>query len=112
VAKHGGSWGFIIGFSLFLIAWMTINSLALLGEPFDPFPFILLNLALSTVAALQAPMIMMSQNRQETMDRLRSENDFRVNLRAEISLRSLHEKADRILAHQWMNSRHASSDSE
>ena len=101
MARIGGSWGFIIGFILFLAAWITVNTLLLRRAAFDEYPFILLNLALSMIAALQAPVIMMSQNRQERMDRLRSEHDFRVNLRSELELRSLHAKVDRLMSHQW-----------
>ncbi|MCC7477244.1 DUF1003 domain-containing protein [bacterium] len=101
MARIGGSWGFIFGFLLFLAAWITVNAALLAGRAFDPYPFILLNLALSMIAALQAPVIMMSQNRQERMDRLRSEHDFRINLRSELELRSLHAKVDRLMSHQW-----------
>lgn len=101
VAAFGGSWGFIIGFTLVLLIWMAVNVSGLLSQPFDPFPFILLNLVLSTIAALQAPIIMMSQKRQEQKDRLRAENDYRVNLKAEIEIRQLHEKMDHQLAQQW-----------
>ena len=78
-----------------------INTVVLLARPFDPYPFILLNLFLSCLAALQAPIIMMSQNRQEARDRLRSENDYRVNLKAELEIRHLHEKLDHLLQNQW-----------
>lgn len=101
VAYHGGSWSFILAFTGFLLVWIGINVSALLAKPFDPYPFILLNLALSCVAALQAPVIMMSQRRQEAKDRLRSENDYRVNLKAELEIRQLHEKIDHQLAQQW-----------
>ena len=101
VAAFGGSWMFILLFTGFLIIWMTINVIGILKQPFDPYPFILLNLALSSVAALQAPVIMMSQRRQETKDRLRGENDYLVNLKAELEIRQLHEKIDHQLAHQW-----------
>jgi uncharacterized membrane protein len=101
VAKFGGSWMFIVAFGLFLAVWMTINRMLGEDRAWDPFPFILLNLCLSTLAALQAPVIMMSQNRQEQRERLRSEYDFRTNLRAEIEIRNLTEKVDRLLAHQW-----------
>jgi uncharacterized membrane protein len=101
IAAIGGSWGFIIGFAFFLIVWMLINSYLLLTKPFDPYPFILLNLVLSTLAAVQAPVIIMSQRRQEMRDRLRSENDYRVNLKAELEIRQLHEKLDHILLSQW-----------
>ncbi|MDQ3023352.1 MAG: DUF1003 domain-containing protein [bacterium] len=101
VAKFGGSWGFILWFSAILIGWMVINTTILLTRAFDPYPFILLNLCLSALATLQAPLIMMSQNRQEQRERLRSEHDFRVNLRAAIEVRDLSAKVDRLLAHQW-----------
>lgn len=101
VASFGGSWTFIIFFGSVLVVWITINSIAMLGKPFDPFPFILLNLVLSCLAAIQAPVIMMSQNRQESKDRLRAENDYRVNLKAELEIRHLHSKIDLLLTHQW-----------
>ncbi|WP_207382938.1 DUF1003 domain-containing protein [Pseudaestuariivita atlantica] len=101
VASFGGSWSFILSFLFVLIAWMAVNASQLLREPFDPYPFILLNLVLSTLAALQAPVIMMSQRRQEEKDRLRAENDYLVNLKAELEIRQLHEKIDHQLAHQW-----------
>lgn len=101
VATFGGSWTFILFFAGVLVVWITINSLAMLGRPFDPYPFILLNLVLSCLAALQAPVIMMSQNRQEVKDRLRAENDYRINLKAELEIRHLHSKLDLLLTHQW-----------
>ncbi len=101
VASFGGSWTFIIFFASVLTVWIIINSLAMLGKPFDPYPFILLNLVLSCLAAIQAPVIMMSQNRQEVKDRLRAENDYRVNLKAELEIRHLHSKLDLLLTHQW-----------
>lgn len=101
VASFGGSWKFIISFSSLLVVWIIINSLVLLFRPFDPFPFILLNLILSCVAAMQAPIIMMSQNRQEKKDRIRSENDYKINLKSEIEIRTLHEKVDHLLLDQW-----------
>lgn len=101
IADFGGSWRFIIIFVGIMIAWITINSIVLLFKPFDPYPFILLNLMLSCLAALQAPVIMMSQNRQEAKDRLRSQNDYRVNLKAELEIRHLHEKIDHLLSRQW-----------
>jgi uncharacterized membrane protein len=84
-----------------LAIWILINAVALASKPFDPYPFILLNLILSCLAAIQAPVIMMSQNRQEAKDRLRSEHDYRVNLKAELQIRQLHEKIDHFLSHQW-----------
>jgi uncharacterized membrane protein len=101
VAKFGGSWKFIIIFFLILMIWIFINTYNLIFRSFDPFPFILLNLILSCMAAVQAPIIMMSQNRQETKDRIRSENDYKVNLKAEIEIRTLHEKIDHLLLEQW-----------
>ncbi len=97
VAAFGGSWVFIILFLLVLAVWILFNSLAPRGSDFDPYPFILMNLVLSCVAALQAPVIMMSQNRQEEKDRKRSENDYLINLKAELELRSLHQKMDLLL---------------
>ena len=101
IASFGGSWSFIIIFFAVLLAWMGINSYFLLQKPFDPYPFILLNLALSCLAAIQAPIIMMSQNRKEEKDRLRSENDYQVNLKAELEIRHLHEKLDNLMQKQW-----------
>ena len=101
LAAFGGSWTFIVIFFAILVVWMGFNVLALSKEIFDPYPFILLNLVLSCLAAIQAPIIMMSQNRQEAKDRLRSENDYRVNLKAELEIRHLHEKVDHILTRQW-----------
>lgn len=99
MAGFGGSWGFILGFTGFLVVWIAINVGLALGAP-DPFPFILLNLMLSCVAALQAPFIMMSQRRQEEKDRERAGNDYLVNLKAEIEIRLLHEKLDHMLLQQ------------
>ena len=101
VAEIGGSWTFIIGFGLVLTVWIAINSVGLMHRPFDPYPYILLNLVLSCLAAIQAPVIMMSQNRQEAKDRLRSESDFKTNLKAELEIRHLSEKLDYLLMHQW-----------
>lgn len=101
MAAFGGSWTFILLFTATLVVWMTVNVAGLMAQPFDPYPFILLNLVLSSLAALQAPIIMMSQRRQETKDRIRSENDYRVNLKAELEIRQLHEKMDHQLAQQW-----------
>ncbi len=100
LASFGGSWTFILIFAAVLVVWMAIN-VAMAVRAFDPYPFILLNLVLSCLAAIQAPIIMMSQKRQETKDRLRSESDYRVNLKAELEIRSLHEKLDHLLSHQW-----------
>ena len=101
IADFGGSWTFLILFALFLGAWIVANSLVLYWRPVDPYPFILLNLVLSCLAAVQAPIIMMSQNRQEARDRLRAEHDYQVNLKAELEIRHLHEKLDHLLSHQW-----------
>ena len=101
VATFGGSWTFIGCFALVLAAWIGINTLSAIIRPFDPYPYILLNLILSCLAAIQAPIIMMSQNRMEAKDRLRSENDYQVNLKAELEIRHLHEKLDVLLKHQW-----------
>ncbi len=100
MALFGGSWKFITIFALILLLWISVNTFFLLKKPFDPFPFILLNLILSCLAAIQAPVIMMSQNRQEAKDRDRSQNDYQVNLKAEIEIRQLHEKIDHILINQ------------
>ncbi|MDE1995543.1 MAG: DUF1003 domain-containing protein, partial [Rhizobiaceae bacterium] len=101
VASFGGSWTFIISFCLFLTVWMGINLAMGANAAFDAYPFILLNLILSTIAALQAPIIMMSQRRQEAKDRLRALNDYKVNLKAELEIRHLHEKVDHLLNRQW-----------
>ncbi|WP_372683182.1 DUF1003 domain-containing protein [Desulfosarcina sp.] len=101
IATFGGSWRFIIVFGSVLVVWILINTIALAAKPFDPYPFILLNLILSCLAAIQAPVIMMSQNRQEAKDRLRSEHDYRINLKAELEIRHLHEKVDHLLSRQW-----------
>ncbi len=101
VAKFGGSWTFILTFVAVLTCWITLNAIGIMARPFDPYPFILLNLVLSCVAAFQAPVIMMSQRRQETKDRQRSQSDYQVNLKAELEIRMLHEKIDHQLAHQW-----------
>jgi uncharacterized membrane protein len=94
VARFGGSWAFIISFFIVLIVWIIYNTNAIEQNEFDPYPFILMNLILSCIAALQAPVIMMSQNRQEEKDRQRNENDYLINLKAELELRSLHQKID------------------
>lgn len=100
VARFGGSWKFIILFGVILSFWILFNELAPKGYDFDPYPFILMNLILSCIAALQAPIIMMSQNRQEEKDRMRSENDYLINLKAEMEIRSLHQKMDLLLEEQ------------
>jgi uncharacterized membrane protein len=101
VASFGGSWHFILLFAAVLVAWMALNTWALASAAFDPYPYILLNLVLSCLAAIQAPIIMMSQNRQEARDRRRARNDYLVNLKAELEIRLLHEKLDHLLQHQW-----------
>jgi len=101
LAAYGGSWRFILLFGAGLVFWILLNSVLLLRKPFDPYPFILLNLVLSCLAALQAPIIMMSQNRQDAKDRLRSEYDYRVNLKAELEVRYLHQKLDHFLRREW-----------
>lgn len=99
IAKFAGSWAFIFSFTGVLILWMVVNSL-LAARAFDPYPFILLNLVLSCVAAIQAPLIMMSQNRQEEKDRRRAENDYKVNLKTEIMIEDLYDKVNLLLARQ------------
>ena len=101
IATFGGSWMFMGYFALFLIIWIGVNATVIFWKPVDPYPFILLNLLLSCLAAIQAPIIMMSQNRQEAKDRLRSQYDYQVNLKAELEIRQLHEKMDHLLSHQW-----------
>lgn len=100
VARFGGSWKFIILFGFILTVWILFNTVAPKAVDFDPYPFILMNLVLSCIAALQAPIIMMSQNRQEEKDRMRSENDYLINLKAEMEIRSLHQKMDLLLEEQ------------
>ena len=101
VSEIAGSWGFIIGFSLFLIFWIVLNTVILSGESaIDEYPFILLNLLLSCIAALQAPIIMMSQNRQSAKDSLRNQNDYRTDLKSELILEELHDKMELILKNQ------------
>jgi uncharacterized membrane protein len=99
-ADFAGSWTFIILFFMVLVAWIAINSIILLSRPFDPYPFILLNLVLSCIAAIQAPIIIMSQNRQEARDRLQAQHDYQVNLKAELEIQNLHEKIDHLLINQ------------
>jgi CRP/FNR family cyclic AMP-dependent transcriptional regulator len=98
VARFGGSWTFIIVFGVFLLAWMGVNTAFLLAAPPDPFPYIFLNLILSCLAALQAPVIMMSQNRQASKDRLQADQDYRVNIKAEFAIQQLHRKIDELRA--------------
>ena len=101
IAAFGGSWRFIIIFAVILALWISVNSYFLFSRVFDPYPFILLNLILSCLAAIQAPIIMMSQNRQEARDRKRSEEDYKINLKSELELRQLHQKVDHLLIQQW-----------
>nr|WP_321314739.1 DUF1003 domain-containing protein [uncultured Ligilactobacillus sp.] len=101
LAKYAGSWGFIIAFCIFLFIWMSINTLHIFDLDFDPYPFILLNLFLSCLAALQAPVIMMSQNRQAERDRFDAENDYKTNQKTEMELRNLHKKVDQLNEVQW-----------
>ncbi|MEO7978394.1 DUF1003 domain-containing protein [Flavobacterium sp.] len=100
VADFGGSWTFIISFLLFIVLWIAANVYILLNKGFDPYPFILLNLILSCVAALQAPVIMMSQNRQEEKDRNRAKKDYMINLKSELEIRMIHDKIDHLIMHQ------------
>ncbi|HEY3780232.1 MAG TPA: DUF1003 domain-containing protein [Fimbriimonadaceae bacterium] len=101
VAAFGGSWAFIILFLTIMFVWMGINTALFLAKPFDPFPYIFLNLVLSCLAAIQAPVIMMSQNRQEAKDRVRSEHDFKTNLKAELEIQGINEKVDKLINDQW-----------
>ena len=101
IAAVGGSWTFISWFAMVLFVWIVINAVILVARPFDPYPFILLNLILSCLAAVQAPVIMMSQNRQEPRDRQRAIRDYQVNLKAELEIRHLHQKFDHLVSHQW-----------
>ena len=100
IATFGGSWVFIIFFFSFLAIWIAINIFIMSTKPFDPYPFILLNLILSCLAAIQAPIIMMSQNRKEQKDRQRGEHDYKINLKAELEIKLLSEKMDHLLVHQ------------
>jgi uncharacterized membrane protein len=100
IASFGGSWTFIGSFFLFVLLWMSVNLFMLIKKPFDPYPFILLNLILSCLAAIQAPVIMMSQNRKEEKDRKRSQNDYKVNLKSELEIKLLHDKIDHMITHQ------------
>ena len=100
VATFGGSWTFILSFGFFFFLWIGLNAVWFANKGFDPFPFILLNLILSCIAALQAPVIMMSQNRQEEKDRERSKKDYMINLKSELEIRILHEKLDHLIMHQ------------
>jgi uncharacterized membrane protein len=101
IADFGGSWTFISMFAVVIFIWLITNSALLIARPFDPYPYILLNLVLSSLAALQAPVIMMSQNRQEARDRIHAARDYQVNLKAELEIRQLHQKIDHMLSRQW-----------
>jgi len=103
IATFGGSWTFIIMFFSFILIWIGINIWVLVSKPFDPFPFILLNLILSCLASIQAPIIMMSQNRKEQKDRQRGEHDYKINLKAELEIKLLNEKIDHLIVHQNKN---------
>lgn len=98
MAKFAGSWVFIISFAVVLVIWIVVNTIALLKKPFDPYPYILLNLVLSCLAAIQAPVILMSQNREEARDRIRAELDYAVNVKAENEISKLHDKIDALTA--------------
>lgn len=101
MAKFGGSWKFILSFFFLLILWMVINTLFFTEEGFDPYPFILLNLVLSCLAAIQAPIIMMSQNRQAEKDRLQANEEYQTNLKAELEIQQLHSRLDLFMKQQW-----------
>lgn len=101
VSLFGGSWYFIIIFVSILVTWILVNTVMLLNKPFDPYPFILLNLVLSCIAALQAPIILMSQNRQAVKDRIRAENDYMTNLKAEFEIQFINAKLDQLIKNQW-----------
>ena len=101
VAAFGGSWPFIIGFAVVIALWITLNTVALLAQPFDPYPYIFLNLVLSGLAGFQAPIILMSQSRQDAKDRMRAEHDYQLNLKAELEIRHVNEKLDLLLTSQW-----------
>lgn len=103
IAKFGGSWTFIIIFLLILAGWITLNTLPLFFQPFDKFPYILLNLALSCLAAIQAPIILMSQNRQADRDRVEADNDYEVNVKSEVEIHLLHEKIDYLMETKWQH---------
>jgi uncharacterized membrane protein len=101
IASVGGSWAFILSFFVALILWIILNTLVMQTGAFDPYPYILLNLVLSCIAAFQAPVIMMSQNRQALKDRMQAEADYKTNLKAELEIRHLHVKIDQLISHQW-----------
>lgn len=106
IAAWGGSWSFILSFTIFLVIWFVLNGIAIVYA-FDPYPFIFLNLVLAVITSLQAPIIMMSQNRKETRDRLESLKDYQVNLKAEIEIRNLHSKIDHLTHQVWLQSKKA-----
>ncbi|MBI5115190.1 DUF1003 domain-containing protein [Candidatus Poribacteria bacterium] len=101
ITNLGGSWTFLSIFVVVILGWLIINSVILIARPFDPYPYIFLNLVLSALAAIQAPVILMSQNRQEARDRMRAVRDYQVNLKAELEIRQLHQKIDHMLSRQW-----------
>jgi uncharacterized membrane protein len=101
IAKSGGSWPFIIFFGVFILCWIAVNVFLLIERPYDPYPFILLNLILSCLAALQAPVIMMSQNRQQERELVKGDFQYETNLKSELQVRSLHEKVDHLMISQW-----------
>ena len=101
VAAVGGSWPFVGGFAAVVVLWIVLNTAVLGGSPFDPYPYILLNLVLSCIAAIQAPVIMMSQNRAAARDRMEADEDYKINLKAELEIAALHEKVDHLLHTQW-----------
>ena len=101
IASFGGSWKFIILFAIVLFVWIGVNSWVLLKKPFDPYPYILMNLILSCLAAIQAPIIMMSQNRHAAKDKLKSDNEYKINLKAELEIRHINDKIDFLLLKQW-----------
>ena len=103
IAKFGGSWKFILTFMFIIFGWISLNTIIRPVESFDPYPYILLNLVLSCIAALQAPVIMMSQNRQEAKDRMRAEQDYIINMKAELEIRNLTAKIDQLMSNQWQS---------
>ncbi|NUN68300.1 MAG: DUF1003 domain-containing protein [Bacteroidetes bacterium] len=105
IAEFGGSWKFIIAFGVFMAIWIGLNVLQFLFQPFDPYPFVFLNLMLSTVAALQAPVIMMSQNRAQKKDRLKADLDYQVNVKSELMLQQMHQKMDRLMDEEFAHVR-------
>lgn len=103
IAEFGGSWPFIFSFLGFMVVWIVLNTMQLIAQPFDEYPFILLNLMLSTIAALQAPVIMMSQNRSQKKDRLKADLDYQINVKSELMLQQLHKKIDRLMDEEVPN---------